>query len=639
MKLFLPLVLLMTSAPVLASGDPSYLLELQHRAEQMGLSERVHWRRLLHYQSNRYLPGVTSTVDSENFFLSDSGPIDPEAELQATLASFFDDALREDEPSQCRVKARYEWLKSVLLFDPQRLPEQICERYEKWVAPLNAAALTMVFASSEISGPATMFGHTLMRVDSSDLQVERRLLTHAVNYSAVYFEDDEGSLGYAVRGIFGGYFGVFAVMPYYEKVNEYARIEQRDLWEYPMRLSPDEVQRLLWHLWEMREVQFDYYFFSENCSYMLLSLVEVARPDLKLTESFSSNGLPYVIPIDTIRALQQAGILGEPEYRPAQAQKLRHNLTQLTESEHDWVLDYAVGDAGLDDPRVVNAPAPRRAGLLDTAHDYLYTRYRSEAITRELGLPRAREALLARSHIREKSDFAPLPRPAFSPDEGHASSRLSAGLRGDRDDAAIALRARCALHDLLDPPQGYLNGGQIEFCNLGLLLHDEGVDLSDFTAVGVQAVSPWDRAFKPWSWFADGGLRRFGVDALAAKPVNELGAYVDAGGGMALSVGGSTLAYGYLMTALDLNRDSGDGYALAAGPRVGLSAQWGPQWTQLLDVQWLGKLAGGAEEQLNLEAGTQWSFHNNWGLRGQWRYARFDDRSANQLEVLLNYYF
>lgn len=639
MKALSLLLLLTVTTPALAAGDPLYLIELQHRATQMGLSNRVQWTRLVHYQTNRYLSGVTSTVDTANFFISEDGQTDPEAELQATLASFFSDTPREDEPTQCRAKARYEWLKSVLLFDSQRLPEQACERYEKWVAPLNAAALTMVFASSEISGPATMFGHTLMRVDSNDPKAERRLLSHAINYAANYGEDGPDSWFYEMRGVFGGFFGLFAVMPYYEKVNEYARIEQRDLWEYPLQLKRDEVQRLLWHLWEMREVQFDYYFFSENCSYMLLSLVEVARPDLNLTQPFSSNGLPYVIPLDTLRSLQDAGVLGKPVYRPAQAQKLRHNLAQLTQPERDWVLDYAAGDAGLGDSRLAEATPSRRAGLLDTTHDYLYTRYRSETVSREIGLPRAREALLARSQIREKPDFTPLPRPEFSPDEGHESSRLTAGLRTDRDEAAVALRARCALHDLLDPPQGYLAGGQIEFCNLGLLLHDEGVDISDFAAVGVQAVSPWDRAFKPWSWFADGGLRRFGVDALAAKPTDDLGGYVDAGGGVAFGLGDSTLAYGYVMAALDVNRDSVDGYAVAIGPRLGLSALWAPQWTQLLDVQWLDSLAGGAEEQLNLEAGTQWTPHKDWGLRGQWRYARFNGHSASQMEVLLNYYF
>lgn len=108
---------------------------------------------------------------------------------------------------------------------------------------------------------------------------------------------------------------------------------------------------------------------------------------------------------------------------------------------------------------------------------------------------------------------------------------------------------------------------------------------------------------------------------------------------MTLSLGDSALVYGYVMAALDMNRDSPDGYALAIGPRLGLNAQWAPQWTQLLDVQWLDKLAGGAEEQLSIEAGTQWTPHQDWGLRGQWRYARFNSASASQFELLLNHYF
>jgi hypothetical protein len=94
------------------------------------------------------------------------------------------------------------------------------------------------------------------------------------------------NLDYPVRGIFGGYRGYFSTIPYYLKVQEYRDIENRDIWEYRLNLTEPQIRRLLMHAWELGNASFDYYFFKENCSYHLLSLLEYADPSLHLTDQF-----------------------------------------------------------------------------------------------------------------------------------------------------------------------------------------------------------------------------------------------------------------------------------------------------------------------------------------------------------------
>ncbi len=68
------------------------------------------------------------------------------------------------------------------------------------------------------------------------------------------------------------------------------------------------------HVWELGPTRFDYYFFDENCAYHLLSLLEVARPGLQLTDRFRW----WAIPSDTVRAVtDQPGLLKRVVYRPA----------------------------------------------------------------------------------------------------------------------------------------------------------------------------------------------------------------------------------------------------------------------------------------------------------------------------------
>ena len=43
---------------------------------------------------------------------------------------------------------------------------------------------------------------------------------------------------------------------------------------------------MLQHIWELRDIVFDYYFFDENCSMRLLELLDVARPGHALAGMF-----------------------------------------------------------------------------------------------------------------------------------------------------------------------------------------------------------------------------------------------------------------------------------------------------------------------------------------------------------------
>jgi len=624
------------SAGAHAAGDPAYLDELQKAARAANLAERPYWHKLLHYRPDRLGSGVTSTVDAADFFLATKGKTQPAAELDATLASFFSDEPRLEEPPQCRVKGRYEWLKTRLTFDPARLPEQRCEFYEKWAAAINPAGIALVFAANDLNSPATMYGHTLLRVDVVGQTGEQRLLAHAVNYAAEVAMEG-AQIGYIFQALVGGFYGEYSLYRYHERVRQYVRINHRDLWEYPVRFTREEMDRVFRHLWEMRAVGSDYLFFTENCSYMLLALLDTAREDLALTAEFD-DPIPYVIPIDTLRAARDVGVLGPPEFRPSLARTLTHRLERLDPAAYDWVLDYADGDAGLDDPRIAGRPDVERARMLEVVGDYLLFLFHADDLEREEGMPRSRAAMAERSRIDARSGFDAPPPPAVTPDHGHESSRLAIGTRADRYDTAAVIRARGAYHDRLDPTAGFLPGGEIEFVDLSLLVGDK-VRVSELKLVSVQSVAPWDRAFAPWLWQAQGGLRRFGLDAIAARPQADLGAYAD--GGVGLAVGDSTriLAYAFAIGSLDANRDVPDGYAFSAGARTGVWLPWSNRFIQQLEADILAPVAGGAERQLQLHFGSQWQFNARNGVRVLGHYGEFDRADLSSVEVRWQHYF
>ncbi|MFX4232194.1 DUF4105 domain-containing protein, partial [Aliarcobacter butzleri] len=61
--------------------------------------------------------------------------------------------------------------------------------------------------------------------------------------------------------------------PYYEKIKEYNNLVQRDVWEYDLNLSQEEINKLVLHTWVLKDSYANYYFFKENCSYNVLWLL------------------------------------------------------------------------------------------------------------------------------------------------------------------------------------------------------------------------------------------------------------------------------------------------------------------------------------------------------------------------------
>ncbi len=620
---------------VRGNGDPEYLRELQARAREQNLAVEPGWQRLVHYVPDRIGRGVHSVIDDPIFFVAADGARNPATELAATLAVFFSDVPRVEEPQQCRYRARYLWLRQRLTFDPQRMPEHDCSRYQTWAAGLAASTLAMVFASNDLNSPSSMFGHTLLRVDARSRNQSEQLLSYAINYAA-YTGPDAGAL-YALRGLVGGYKGYFALFPYYEKVKEYARIEHRDLWEYPLRLDADQVQGLLAHLWELRGVGSDYYFLSENCSYQLLLALETVRPELALSARFRE-GFPYAIPIDTVRVLRDAGLLDLPSFRPSQARQIRHRFGELTPSQQTWVRRYAAGDAALDASALAAEPVQAQARMLELAHDFLYLAFQDEDLNREQALPRARAALVERARLGiADAGFSAVPQPASSPDQGHGSGRVSGGIRFDDERSASLFRIRPAYHDRLDPPAGYLAGGEIEFLDLEFLADSDGLDLDAARLLSIQALAPRDEAFKSWSWQFSTGVRRYAQTPIRSG--GSLGGYVDGGGGLAWALGGRSQTYLFAFSEADANRGIEKGFAVSAGARFGTAVQWSDRFTQQLEADVLGPVAGAASGTQRLRWGSQWQFLKDCGLRLGLAYQRIGDEESTTVDLLVSRYF
>lgn len=568
-------------APDAAGAD--YSDELVQRLRRSHLADSPQWRALVHYLPDRLGGGWTSLVVSPDFFLARTGKSDPEAEAEASLRAFLTPArrTRPDSHPRCRFPARFRWLVTTLQVDTRRVPEQQCPGYSTWQRKLDPGRASLVFASAYLDNPASLFGHTLLRIDPAHPAVADPMLSYAASFAAATGGDTLG-VRYALKGLFGGYRGVFNWAPYYEIVREYGDFQHRDLWEYELSFTGPEVERLLQHAWELRAASFDYYFLDQNCAYQLLALLDVARPGLRLSDHPGA----WTIPADTLREIvQRAGLVVRVTYREAPSRVLQRRYRALDAPLRDLALGLASGEVEPSAAALAALGPSDRAKVLDVAADDVIDRKSKPRRTDQDLDGRLHRILLARNGLGAAPFESGSPNVQTRPDQGHGSVRLGLGYALENGQNFLRLDWRPAYHDLLDPQGGYPVGAQLQFFNTVLRVRPDvpEVQLDRLDVVDIVSLSPWATPLYPVSWRIGAGAERVRLPGR----IDPLTGFVRAGAGLATEPGPGTLAFAFLDTmarfadalpsfaALRLGGSAGIYHDISDRWRVALSAEAG----------------------------------------------------------------
>ena len=598
-----------------------YLSQLLQRAHEAQLANQREWHLLLHYRANLF-GGYTSEQDDPGFFLSPDGKTDPQAELDATLTQFFSPDLvgRSKQPAQCAFVARYTWLKTQLAFDEARLKPLRCDRFDAWFAGFEAQTVTLIFPSAFMNNPASMFGHTFLRIDQRGQTPNTRILAYTINFAADVPKDE--GLAYPIRGIFGGYRGYFSTIPYYLKVQEYRDIENRDIWEYRLSFGEPQIRRLLMHAWELGNASFDYFFFKENCSYHLLSLLEYADPSLHLTDRFRF----WTIPADTVRLLaDQPGLVTDIAFRPSRVTLIRRKREHLTASEHGLVKRLVRDAAVVQSDELRSLPLSRQAFVLDVASDYVrYTGEHDEAKA-PAARDHNRQLLTARSLLRIPSDDLEILPFATQPESGHKTSRASLGGGWRNNDTFEEFSVRTAYHDLLDPQPGYTPDAQIEIGSISLRHYNRAdqARIERATLLNVVSLSPIDSLFRAPSWKLNAGMQtiRYGECQLCSNwHVN---------GGIGASAETHLLRrevfFAFAEVEGNYSRAYEERHRVGGGASAGLYADLTERWRLLASASYLRYALGDRSDDMRWSVGQRYTLAQNWALRLEYTHRDHDN--------------
>lgn len=536
-------------------------------AQILKVSQSTAWLRLLHYEKT--WKGYQSQLDGKGFFFAEKGMTDPKAELLASLKDITENTKTVGKfklSPRCAFPERSRFLNEVFHL---QLKPVACPMFDSFMGRFHSPqGLSLVFSSAYPNNPASMFGHTFLKIKSDR---DTDLLDNGVNFAAAV-ADNENPFAFMYFGVTGGYPGQWSVQPYYVKVREYVNFESRELWEYDFNFTPEETRRLLAHLWEIEtNTYFDYYFFDENCSYQVLKAIEAIKPEWNLDQHKI-----YMIPGESIKfALRQEGVLKSVKYRPSLYKKMWQRYSGLTQDEKNIFKGLTNKDLAVE--QVSSRP------VLDSAVLYLdylkgEDKDQFERQYKELHLAvLQRRAQLGVATPEEEKRFPEIIG-TTRPDWGHDSYywQLGGGHRQyqpSQNESFTRLRLRSSYHDLLNHDLGYSPFSQIEFPSIEFQYNDRNREfrIEEILGLATTSLTPVNDLRTPISYRMSVAMKTDREYQTCDECSVVSG---EAGGGMTFaSAHDKVWFYALALAKLDFADHLMKGYAYSPGVEMGLLMQ------------------------------------------------------------------
>lgn len=474
----------------------------QTKALKQNLGRSPEWARVLLYTPH-WIGSASGLVDQDEFFLAPDGRSMPEKELIATIDGFFSPGSAENNMHPvCRYPRRLKFIQDALGLQLPAKNRPTCEAYHEWKTEHPITGISLVFASNYLNNPASLYGHTFLRLHRlrDDGTGSSPLLDYAVNFAAN--PTTTNPVLYPLLGLFGRFFGTFSLMPYYIKVQEYNNAESRDLYEYPLTLTADEVSLFMDALWEAGPYGIRYWYMDENCSYVLLAMIESIRPSLDVTEGFYG----VVSPKDTLLVLNPFNLLAPPIRRPATMTRFIVRRKDLTPTESEIVTRQIKFMALL--PELKAADDTSKMRMLDTVIEWIS--WKEHLAGSRLPVQYAElwtESLATRAALKIKSPPLDLSQhPAPPPEDGHKSHRSYAAFRLiDHQPSEVMFGLRLTLHDFLSPPTGYSPEQETEMGDFQGVVHRNRanktiLELERFTFLRIFSAPAFDSLIPSPAW-------------------------------------------------------------------------------------------------------------------------------------------
>lgn len=436
------------------------------------LSKTKVWQLLLH--SN----GKKSFISDERFFLH-SGTFDPARELMKSVDAFKQSYPLNDEHPICRFPARFKWLSEKLHFNPSDYPKPKCTSYNEYKLKVPVNEIDLVFASENIISPSSMMGHVFIKLSGKDSR--QNLVEHAVTYFTVLDSINIPKIIY--QNLFGGMEGLFALQPYRQIKNNYLKIENRNIWEYSLTLTSEQLEFIRAHIWELKDMDSSYFFGDYNCAtitYLLLAMVFPEKlqpvPD-------------WLSPLDVVKAIHEHNLVNSTEVVTSDHWKIHMMKDQVNSGFDPTVIS---GLKQNDVREVLGRQSPIEKIYTQTYLHYLRD-HDIEAYQIHQELYDNIDVMLSNDTQNYALDYSNYKDPVQTPGSQH----LQVSYGQYQHDSFIGLAFLPAAVRLTDDQRQYFSTRELRMFEVSARLFTNGkVKVDNLTLYAVKSLSPWNSITK-----------------------------------------------------------------------------------------------------------------------------------------------
>jgi len=631
---FSVLLLSIIGFPSLAwPSEPQPVERLIQQAKIKNIHEDPYWLALGHYQ-RRYLGGYKSDVFSKDFFLSEHGRNNPEEELKATIEGLFqeldsDSGNNPNLHAQCRFIARFNWLKNSLDWSGVNLPKIDCEGFRKWSFDGGVESVSLIFATGYLGNPASFFGHPLLKFNLSRKKVPSFLFDTSVNYGAIT-PPQENPFVYAFKGLMGGYTATFSHRNFFYNTHNYSENELRDMWEYELNLSPDEVNQILWHTWELLGKNFSYYFLADNCASRMAEHMELVL-GVNLLPDYVPWAIPYTLFDSLAHEKKKDGtpIVKRFSYIPSRQARLREKYLSLSEPEIDAVHAIVADNEELDQNKFVSLSENHRSRVIETLMDYY--EFRTIGMTEDGAFKKIKARLLAERIKLPAMKWDLKNSAATSPHDGQRAVLTGvSAVRSEKFKSGFEFRLRPAYYDFLALDAGRPAASSVGIFDFTFAFTDKKIRLKKLDFISVETLNISQTGLP-----ADGGYAwKLG---LGLEPQDQACTScsifkVEVGFGKAFRVFDDQIFFTMLDGRIQTSaQDSGH---LALTPNIGTLLDISNGWKMINKIGYRMYLDGTATREPILSSENRFGTWRDWDIR-----LTYERHVDNQAKVSLNYYW
>lgn len=427
------------------------------------LQNTKEWKALLHIRNGK------PQIKSKDFLLSTNN-FSLKNELILTINSF------KEYSNICKYPARYYFLRKNIKNFELIFPQPNCKEFNYYLNKTNLDDLDLVFVSENITNPSTMMGHTFFKLSGKN---DNQKVENSVSFFTVINSLNIPML--ILDSTIFGMKGYFILSPYKKQISTYINKEERNIWEYKLKLTPEQKKLIYYHFWELKDIDLTYYFTGFNCATMIDDILSLTK------DNYTNQNSLWITPKDVIKNADNNNLIESTKMIPS----IEWELNMLAENINSTKIDEILN---LFEKKEFNKLKDFEQNLekefILTYSKYLFLN--KNLITNE-------EYLFILNIVEHKEDFAIDIKKYKNPLKTFDDSQISMSYLRNEDKNSLGLSFLGASNTIFDDNREYFSESSLEIGEFNLLLDKDNIHLNSINIYAMKSLIPWNNITKEFS--------------------------------------------------------------------------------------------------------------------------------------------